>query len=541
MRTTIAVATAAVAVALTPSGAQAGAAPDPVFTYIDVSADPVWQLSVANADGSQITTPTTVPFGLTPSGYQSYGYDVSEDGSTVLVQMRRGAPTAYVRDSTFGLVLVHREGDTITSWVLSSGWVSNPVLSADGMSAWWLDENAAGKVTLWKHTQTDWTSQGSTGAVDSVNFLNTDPAQEPIWLDVSPDGTKAAVLSGEFTSTGVTRTQVRAATIGDASGGRIAQSYGTSATQAVSASFVWLSDSQLLYTVEGPSGLNSLAATLPPSGVGPTPTVVLALKGFYDLHRYGASWYMWKEVGAAGAEQSAMGSSADPLSPPADDALAPRSNGRGTIRYIPTATAPPSLVAAVDPMPTMAQLKVYAAHGLAAYGTKVGYYSWATYQRTATYAGIVFRGILQTSYDGVTFRNAISTSGARPVRVGGATYLGYTPVLARNTWFRWYYPGDLFTSPSYSEVSRVYVTPRVAVSLARSGTSTTVKGAATRHRGTAQLQRLVGGRWTTVATTTLTYAGAYSFGARRLAAGSYYRVLTLADRYWAVGLKVFKL
>lgn len=65
-----------------------------------------------------------------------------------------------------------------------------------------------------------------------------------------------------------------------------------------------------------------------------------------------------------------------------------------------------------------------------------------------------------------------------------------------------------------------------------------MRGAATRHRGTALLQRNVGGRWSTVATTSLTYAGAYSFGARALARGTY-RVLVLADRYWAAGAKAF--
>lgn len=551
MRTTIAIATAALAVAVTPSGAQAVALPDPVFTYIDVSAAPARQLSVANLDGSQISTPATVPFALTPTGYQAYSYDVSEDGSTLLLGLRRGAPTAHVLDSTFALALVHREGDVVTTSVLANQWAANPVLSPDGRTAWWLGYGSTGyEVPVWRYDVADWTQPGTRQWLGDINFRLANLDQQVLRFAVSPDGRRGATLVGQFTSTGaLTGTWVRASTMGVVGSGGFSKKYGSSTTQADDTSFVWTTNNQLLFDEAGPGGIDNVLAEVPENSTfATTTTPVPALHDFYDIRPLAGTWWMWKEIGPAGATQSSVGSTTDLMTPPADNTLVPRSNGSTTFRYVPAAAAPPALTTADAPMTSHPGLSVGAA--VAAYGSKVGYYAASVYgmdpatgaQLSSVSAGgdTVFRGILQTSIDGVAFRNAASTTGSRLVRVSTKLFSGYTPTLARNTWVRWYYPGDMVTTAAYSKVALIKVVPRVAVSVTRSRASTTVKGAATRHRGTGWLQRNVGGRWTTVATTTLTYAGAYSFGARALPRGTY-RVLVVADRYWAAGYRAFTL
>lgn len=551
LRTTVGVAVAAVAVALTPTGAHAGAAPDPVFAYIDVSAAPARQLSVANLDGSQITSPATVPFALTPSGYQAYSYDVSADGSTLLLALRRGAPTAHVLDSTFALALVHREGDAVTTRVIANQWDANPVLSADGRTVWWLGFGRTGyEVPVWRYDIADWTQPGTRQWLGDINFRLANLDQKVLRFAVSPDGRRGATLVGQFTSTGaLTGTWVRASTLGVIGSGGFAKKYGTSTTQADDTSFVWTTNNQLLFDQIGPGGIDNVLAEVPENSTfATTTTSVPALHGFYDIRQLAGTWWMWKEIGPAGASASSVGSTTDLLAPPADNTLVPRSNGSTTFRYVPTAAAPPALTTAAEPMTSHPGLSVGAA--VAAYGSKVGYYASSVYGldpetgaqlASASFGSdTVFRGILQTSIDGVAFRNTASTTGSRLVRVGTKVFSGYTPALARNTWVRWYYPGDMVTTAATSRVLLVKVVPRVAVSVKRSGTSTTVTGTATRHRGTAWLQRNVGGRWTTVATATLTYAGGYSFGTRVLARGTY-RVLVLADRYWAAGYRAFTL
>ncbi|MFN8157439.1 MAG: hypothetical protein U0R68_08470 [Candidatus Nanopelagicales bacterium] len=548
-RATIAAVTAAVALALAPAGAEAGPLPAPVFTYLDVSAAPARQLSVANSDGSQITAPSTVPFALTPAGYQTYTYDVSADGSTLLVALRRGTPTAHVLDSTYAIALVHREGVAVTTRVIANQWAANPVLSPDGRTVWWLSIGRTGvEVPVWRYDVSDWTLPGARQWLGDINFRLANPDQEVLRFAVSPDGRRGATLVGSRTSTGaVTSTWVRASTMGVIGSGGFAKKYGTAAVQGDYATFVWTTNNQLLFDEAGPSGFANVLADVPENSTfTTTTTAVPALHGFYDIRSLAGTWYMWKEIGPAGATASSVGSTTDVLAPPADGTLVPRSNGSTTFWYVPTAAAPPALTTAAELMTSHPGLSVGAA--VAAYGSKVGYYAASVYgidpntgaQLSTAAAGgdTVFRGILQTSIDGVTYRNTASTTGSRLVRVGTRVFSGYTPALARNTWVRWYYPGDMVTTAAYSKVSLVKVVPRITVSLARSGASTTVRGAATRHRGTALLQRNVGGRWSTVATTSLTYAGAYSFGARALARGTY-RVLVLADRYWAAGAKAF--
>jgi hypothetical protein len=107
-------------------------------------------------------------------------------------------------------------------------------------------------------------------------------------------------------------------------------------------------------------------------------------------------------------------------------------------------------------------------------------------------------------------------------------------VLTRNTWFRWVYGGDWFTTADVSPTALVKVVPLVRQTVTRSGSARVVSGTATRSRGTAVLSRVVGSRLVRLATTHLTSNGRFSFGRRRLAKGRY-RVDVSADVSWAAG------
>ncbi len=179
-----------------------------------------------------------------------------------------------------------------------------------------------------------------------------------------------------------------------------------------------------------------------------------------------------------------------------------------------------------------------------AYGRKVAYsvhnyyggvpgtsYAWNR-------AAEVDRGYLQRSIDGVHWSTATATSGARPIVIGSSYYNAYyAKALTRNTWFRWYYPGDAFTARGTSSTRVVKVVPVVSARVAVNGRSRIVYGGASRIGGAVVLYRKVGSRMVKVGVAAISSKGLYTFGKRLLPRGTY-RVVTVADRYWASGYKV---
>ena len=496
------------------------AAPSPVISYIDAASGGVgtaWLRSAA-PDGSS-------PLALTPANYQTYDYDVSHDGNTLLLSAKTGPAKASNYDRTYALVLVRRAAGVTSSRVLATHWDSEPVLSADGLTAWWM---SSGRV--WKHTG------GVTTAALPATAFAPRKGEATIGFAVSPDGTKGAVLQ----SSGGGNGRVFAASFATGRAGPFFEvRFGSRPSSTLSANvrdLTWLDDTTLLLTMKESGGVVSRTGILGTGG-SPDTSAYAALDGFYDIRPLGPDWWMWKDSGAT----TSYGTTAD-LSTAQTLTLTPRSNGPTTFRYLPSTATPPGLTSATNRARTYPFLTLSTKSLL--YGKRVAYLAFAFYltptpgETLRRDAGQVARGVLQWSLDGTTWRNVTATNWVRPVAWPTKAYRsgnGYSPALTRNTWFRWVYPGDYFTAPSLSRTQAVTVAPIVRASVTARGTYRIVAGRATRAGGTAVLYRKLRGSYTQIATARLTARGLFSFGNRRLPRGTY-SVVTLADRHWAAGL-----
>jgi len=118
---------------------------------------------------------------------------------------------------------------------------------------------------------------------------------------------------------------------------------------------------------------------------------------------------------------------------------------------------------------------------------------------------------------------------------------GATQLLTRKTWFRWYYPGDFFSSAGYSRVQAINVSPTITTTTINYGGGRyQIRGGVARSGGLVSLYRLVGSIRVRVATVTIGPSGFYSFGIRSLAHGTY-QVYASASTYWAASAKNIKL
>ena len=179
------------------------------------------------------------------------------------------------------------------------------------------------------------------------------------------------------------------------------------------------------------------------------------------------------------------------------------------------------------------------------YGKRVVYVAFATYlhalpgESLSRDASEVERGMLQSSTNGSTWRDVGWTSWARPVPwPGDPGYYGnaYSPVLTRNTWFRWVFPGDYLTKASTSTVRKVVVTPKITAKVVKKGAKRVVSGTVTRVGGKVYLYK--GSR--KVATATISARGAFKFKARVLARGTY-TLKVRADASWGAASKKLKI
>jgi len=509
-----------------------------VFSYIDAStgAAPATNRVLSAADATGALNLSTLA-----GGVQTSGYDVSQDGSTALVAARTGAPNANPYDSTFGLVRVHRDPSTlaVTSTLLSVFWTANPVLSADGSKAFWFVGS-----TLYQY-------DAGTGATSAIGAFAPAAGEMVTRIAVSGDGSKLAVI---YTKAATRSARVVAApTLTGPAGGSWGQFVYTGATQPSGNIFVWAGNGDLVWseydsTAASPV-LNGVWAAIPGDGtsVAQTQQSVPALTDAYDLRQDASgTWWFWKDDTSVSPAVSNLWSIPSAL--PVDTTAAPpvlvgpRADGPTTYRYVPSAVTPPALQTVANPAAAHPFLALSAS--TATYGKRVGYDAHNYYGAppNAAFANAtaseVDRGQLQRSVDGVHFSPLLTTSGASPVVIGRSYYNAYTPALTRNTWFRWVYPGDVFTAAGTSATRVVKVAAVLSARVQVSGASRIVAGGTTRRvAGTVILYRVVGKKLVKVAAAVVTAKGVYSFGKRKLAAGSY-RVVTVADRYWASGFTV---
>ncbi len=553
----IAAAAGALALGLVPAVSASALTPPPVFSYLDAATR---QALVANADGTPIA-PALAPTALVPVGYRSYSYDVSQDGDTIVEALCGGTaavcndnPIGSHYDGTYGLVVTHRSGATVTSHLVSNVWNANPVLSADGATVTWLleapyDYNAPTAPRAVSVYQYD-VASGVTTLLPVTTFAAL-ADETVIRLAVSPDGLDAAAV---YSDAGQSNGRVYAAPLATVPDVYFEKTYGTASVQPDTSTFVFTKDDTLLYaeadtTLAAPP-LTVVSALVPSVAPHSAVTVVNpALKDFYDIRLASSgTWWMWKDrlVGAPATTVSAAYSTTDANlatnTSVAPTLLGDRSNGDTTLRYVPSAVAPPALTAPVDNR-AAAHPALALAASVALYGRRVPYISYNLYLKdlpgyaySLDNAVEVDRGTLQSSIDGLVFRDAVTTTGTQSFWVPSKSdyYFGNTPVLARNTWFRWVFKGNLFTAAGTSRVLKVAVVPIVSAKVLRSGTKRTVYGAATRKSGTAVLYRMVGTKLVKVAVATLTTRGAYTFGKRTLVRGTY-KVVTIADKYWGAG------
>jgi hypothetical protein len=539
----------ALALALIPATvASAGTPVAPVFSYIDVSggtpANPVRQLAAADAVG-------VGPHNLTPPNYQTYTYDVSPDGATSVIAARTGSPTTNAYDSTFGLVVVHTDGSAPTSKVLAQFWDGNPVLfSTDTVTkVWWM----AGS-TLYR-------ADAATGTVDFTSTAFAPATSETVSrLAVSADGTVAAVLyRGKTTATA---DRVFAAPVaGVGSPATQAQvSYAAANLKPDSSTFVWLRDDTLLYAESDPTivapahaPLFMQSLQLKAGSSTTTPGPLAGLNEFYDVRpdAAGTTWWMWKDDTTVTPNTATAWSVSLLLAdlPTTDPATwtpvttgTPRSNGDSTVRYTPSTVTPQALDAAV----ATNRAVVHTTFGLSP--TSVKYGARSAYQSIGLYGGVPLtafnannaaetdRGTLWSSINvGGPWSAVATTSGASVFPIGTQWYNGHTPVLARNTWFKWTSAGDAFTAPFTSVVRKVSVVPTVKVAVKKyAHGARRIAGSATRSYGVAQLWRYYKGAWRKVTTIAISRAGGYNFGTRGWPRGTY-RVITVADAGWASG------
>ena len=529
-RATVLTGVGALVLALAPVVPASALPAPPSFSYLDLStANRVLAAAAADGSGAVNLTPAT--------GLQTYAYDVSWDGNSIVLAGRSGTPTTNVYDSTFGLVYEHRNADaSVSSTLLSVFWEANPVITPDGSAAFWI---AAG--TLYRYT-------AATGRTTAVSTAFAPARGEVVArLAVNQDGSRVAVMYSNATAkTG----RVLAAPVATGKTGNYAEVRYAGAVLPSGSTLVWTALDTVLWDEYVSSAatpvLSPVYLTLTGSGVQSTADLnrgATGLSGYYDVRQVAAgSWFGWNDEVAAG--QSTLAGFADPLTSP-PSVIGPRSNGSSTFRYVPSLVEPPALQTVGNP--AAAHPYLFLSAGSTTYGKRVGYDAHSFYGAPPTAAftnataAEVDRGLLQWSFDGVHFTPVLTTSGAKAIIIGSRYYNAYSPALTRNTWFRWVYPGDVFTAAGTSATRAVQVPALVTARVSASGASRTVYGATSRRvAGTAVLFHVVGTKLVKVAVARITATGGYTFGKRRLARGSY-RVVTLADRYWASGYRVLSL
>lgn len=492
--------------------------PSPVVSYIDDAVSGTRVLSVAAPDGGG-------PQVLMPSDKLALTYDVSADGNTLLVGLATGAAYPHRQDRSYGLVLLQRTPSGTTSTLLSTTWDVDAQLSADGRTAWWVSGGA-----VYKHTPA--------GTVRvSASLFAPGPGERLSGFAASADGTRGAavyVVGGGYPP----GQQMRVFAAGFSAGRKGPYLESVTTGRRPAGQPVWVDAASVLYrTSDTAIALSSNEIGRLAAGGSGDLAPCYECGDVYDVVRRGGQWWVWRDW-LGPTEYAAVPTFGDLR----DATWTPRSNGATTFRYRPSTATPPSFVrpsARAVPVP---HLFIPAAGTTT--GRRLPYAAYADYtmalpgQTLAKNGSWTARGTLEWSTDLRRWTSLGATSWAHPVPWPRSTSKGnaYTPVLTRNTWFRWRTTGDDVLAPSAYVRALALVAPVVKVAVARVSGLRRVSGTATRAGGVAVLQRLAGGRTTMLATARISARGAFTFAARPLARGAY-RVVTRADAGWASGVK----
>jgi hypothetical protein len=561
-RAVLAAAAIALPLSLLPLASAAADPAPPQFAYQDTSATYSRVLSSAAADGSGATA-------LLPAGYQVKSFVVSQDGRTELIGLCHGLPADCANKGsangylniTYSLLLVHNDGTTTKSRVLSTYWDTKPALGDDGSPVWMvhgtlyrIDVNSF-STDAWLtaapvHTSS-WAPPAN-GYTDSLAvFGHGDSAQIAV---IEEDGNTPAnldVRAGDFSSPG--------------GGNHLLVTYaGTAARLPSDHNFVFLDATHLAYGAYQPGDAAEYSAkgqdyyplyteigTL--DATGGTHAENTALDDTYQLSPFAASsgYYAWKDHTDGTNDVSSYALVTGDLSTTGTTTVGTftdRSNGETTTNYMPTAVTAPAL-STTDLATNRSAAHTYLAfRSSVLVSNAVNYFVVENdyYQDPALGTFVlnasapVSVGEMQYSYDKVHWLHSVNTQGAYQRKIGTFTAMGSTQKLTRNTWFRWYYKGDLITAAGSTSPRLVKVAPTITVKVARSGSRRTVYGSVLRSRGKIELLHKVGTRYRVVATAVISSRGAYSFGKRVLARGTY-EVVSLADAGWAASAKGFKI
>jgi hypothetical protein len=562
-RTVLAAAAIALPLSLLPlASASADPAP-PQFVYEDVSSAPYARvLFSANADGSS-------PTSLLPAGYQVRSFDVTPDGQTELLGLCKGKPADCANRSTrdawrfntvYSLVLVHHDAGYGTKVrVLTSSWDTNVALTDDGRPVWMTD-SALYRLNV-DYSTADWATS-TTPPVKSVAWAPPSGGFTDD-LTVSGDGTAYAVIQENAAGTTFT---VRAGSFDSPSTGpRLSVSYASTDARLPSGeNFRFVDATHLAYSAYQPADgpeysvggqdyfpIYTEIGTL--DTLGGSHAENTALKDTYKLrwNPTAAGWYVWKDHSNGTKDVSALALvTGDPTTTGTTTVgtFTDRSNGDSTTDYTPAAATPPVL-GALDTAANRTPAHPYMALRSSVVASNSVNYFWVEndfYQDpmltpfTLNNSVQTAIGELQYSYDKLHWLHAVNTQGASQKKVGTLLWMGSTQKLTRNTWFRWVYKGDLMTAPGSTSARLVKVAPTITVKIAASGGKRTVYGSVLRSRGKIELLRKVGTKYKAVATVAISSKGAYTFGKRVLAKGTY-EVVSLADAGWAASAKVFKI
>lgn len=473
---------------------------------------------------------------LTPNTY-AYSYDVSDDGDTLVVAGQSRVLTVPDLNTTYGMLLVERDGATTTTTSIATVFDSNPVLSPDGAFVYWMDSG-----TIWKYD----VAAKTTATAVSAQFAPA--AGEGIGrLAISPLGTAAAVIYTKTSSSGaLVSSRIKVGRLdGVGTEWSYAATVASGASYPVGSSLAFTTNTQVAFNVWRSGAPTGTWAVAP---IGATPVVDKApgIGAVYDLGTDGTSWYSFQDVDGIGTQAS---KSAEPFTSGTwqDFPL-----GTGTTRYLPSAATPPVAAASIDAVANRAKATSYLFLAKSAVPTnaRVMFASLAAYltDSTGTRGADVKAqsryGTLKSSIDGgKSWSTTVTTgAGARLLTwpTGAPFGNGYTAGLTRNTWFQWCFTGDAFVTDDCSVTKKVTVNPTISTGVQRSGSLKRVYGKAARTGGTAVLYRLVSGKWTVVTTAPVSSTGRFSFGFRQLPSGSY-KATTKADTYWGTGQKLFSL
>jgi hypothetical protein len=504
----------------------------PYVSFIDASTG---SLNVALQDG-------TLPTPLGPSGIETSGYSVSQDGSSfVAIQAAGTFDNFATRDATTALVMT-RNGE---SREISTYCDVAPVISPDGSSAWFVSSG-----DLYRYDwDTSTTTQLTTGTPFAVGH-GPDTFMAPQSIAVLAEASDVEVVWASFNS----------------SGNKTGSAVQVVSFAATPATVVWQS------TIFGPSGPsvseNFRPFTINRGGSPPVdefyfaacptatcdtwtvakwsgsaaPDGYTAVTGFdntYDIRPLGTLWYVWKDSGSGASMTTSYATTSDLTVPPTT--WHTRIDGAHTFSYQPS-LVPPQQTTTIS-NPSGVQGHVYVATPSVFAGARVVYVGFGLYlhrvgpQTFAKDAAEIDRGTVQYSFDGKNFKKLATTTGGNQIPWPGLSGVygnGRTPVLNRNTWLRWVYPGDVFTKATVSPATEIFVSPTFKVKVAVRGGQRVVSGRATRIGGAVGLYR--GSK--RLGSTTISKSGTFTFKSLSLPKGVY-RLVTVRDKYWGATIWEF--